>query len=665
MMTESKSKSKRRIGSGLAVLLCLVFVCSSATARTPGGRSSGGSSSSSSRRTPSRTSGSSSRRTGSGSGSSRTGRSSRSSGSKVRAPAEESEDDFSMDIGMLDDNHNQYDDDDYDDDDAYNYSKDDESEDAYSHQDQDDYDQQEDEYDNDEYDAFQPQPRARSGARAGAGAKATKSRNSRNSRGSRDEPSRRGRSGSDSRNRGRSNRPSSSSRRRSSVVPYNNRRGRAQPQPSAFTRGITALRQSIPDPTTLKDTALSSISTAKQSTSKLTSNLYREIKGLTSSELEQVMLKATAPNDLPVKGKHVERLVGVTYQISGRYDIYDAVLRKLWSKMVENDWRTTVKALYILHRFSADGAPDHQAALKARLRELRRTRDPKRKEKYFNSKLLLAGENTTPATKHYRAFLSRYAHYVLLRAQCFGGVFTEIANDPNQIPTSKSKSNNNRNKKSSSSMTKKAITSTCLKNEHLEAAQMLLKAGLACELHSSKEECENTAIALERVVADLIGLTTAVASALTNALKNGGLYDNDTDMDWVLIQKWCQFYSTELLIETKGLIKRTTPSLDAYGLFLPSRMGTTLSQDLLQKGLKGRDFESSSSLSSSDAGTGTAAVVDEEEDKQVSDYDQEETQDQDKDMIGAGEDENEEVHNDDENNDGYEEEYEYEEYEYE
>jgi len=106
------------------------------------------------------------------------------------------------------------------------------------------------------------------------------------------------------------------------------------------------------------------------------------------------MLKATQPNDLPVKGKHVERLVGVTYQISGRYDIYDAVLRKLWSKMVEKDWRTTIKALYILHRFSADGAPDHQAALKARLRELRRTRDPKRKEKYFNSKQLLAGDST-------------------------------------------------------------------------------------------------------------------------------------------------------------------------------------------------------------------------------------------------------------------------------
>jgi hypothetical protein len=162
----------------------------------------------------------------------------------------------------------------------------------------------------------------------------------------------------------------------------------------AFTRGIAAIRESIPDASALRETALSTLNAAKETTGVITANIYREVKGLTSSELEQVMLKATRPDDSPAKGKHVERLVGVTYQISARYDIYDAVLRKLWSKMCEKDWRTTIKALYVLHRFSADGAPDHQPALKARLRELRRTKDPKRKEKYFNSKLLLAGDTT-------------------------------------------------------------------------------------------------------------------------------------------------------------------------------------------------------------------------------------------------------------------------------
>ena len=353
------------------------------------------------------------------------------------------------------------------------------------------------------------------------------------------------------------------------MVPY------AKPGPgaaTAFTQGLTkglfAIRSSLPDAAAVKDAAVSGISAARQTTSNLSSNLYREVKGLTSSELEQVMLKATRPDDTAVKGKHVERLVGVTYQMSSRYDIYDAVLRKLWSKMAERDWRTTIKALYILHRYAADGAPEHAPALKARLRELRRTRDPKRKDsKYFNSQQLLAGD-ANPDNIKFRAFMSRYAHYVLLRAQCFGGMFDEISHQPKP------------DKKKGSTATPKAITATCLRAEHLSAAGMLLKAGVVCQLKEG-EECENTAIASERVASDMIGLTTAVAIALNRALKDGGLKGADP----ALLKKWCEFYSQELLPQTKAMVKKTSPKLDAYGLFLPSRMGASVSPDLLEKGL--------------------------------------------------------------------------------
>ena len=162
--------------------------------------------------------------------------------------------------------------------------------------------------------------------------------------------------------RGRGGPPPRRGRPGGRVVPYS----RQRQQPSTFTRGLTAIRSSMPDPGSVKEAAFKSLSVARETTSGLSSNLFREVKGLTSSELEQVMLKATRPDDTPVKGKHAERLVGVTYQISGRYDIYDAVLRKLWAKMAEKDWRTTIKALYILHRFSADGSPDHAPALKVR-----------------------------------------------------------------------------------------------------------------------------------------------------------------------------------------------------------------------------------------------------------------------------------------------------------
>ena len=222
---------------------------------------------------------------------------------------------------------------------------------------EDDYEEEEDDY------YGRPPPRRNGG---GGGGRSSRKRGS--------PPSRR----YDDRPRGR-------------VVPYTNQR------PGAFARGLAAVRDNMPDASSVRNAALTSISAARHSTSRLSANIYREVKGLTSSELEQVMLKATRPDETVVKGKHVERLVGVTYQISGRYDIYDAVLRKLWAKMAEKDWRTKVKALYILHRFASDGAPEHQAALKGRLRELRRSQDQKRKDKYFNSKQLLAGEATVSA----------------------------------------------------------------------------------------------------------------------------------------------------------------------------------------------------------------------------------------------------------------------------
>jgi len=392
---------------------------------------------------------------------------------------------------------------------------------------------------------------------------------------SRKPPTRRPPSSSASRpSRQTSGRPPTRGSRRGAVVPYGS--GPSQVG-GAFTRGLSTLKNYIPDPTTVKDTALKAATAAGSVSTTFTRGLYREIKGLTSSELEQVMLKATKPDDSPVKGKHVERLVGVTYQISARYDIYDAVLRKLWKKMVETDWRTKLKALYVLHRFSADGAPGHGPALKARLRELRRSKDPKTKEKYFNSKQLLKGDNS-PECANVRAFTARYAHYVLLRAQCFAGMFTEIA-PQEETPASSKASKKTQSKLST---TTDSITSTALRNEHLEAARLLLKAGSACTLKDG-EESENTACCLERVAVDMMGLTAAVATELNRAIK--GLPDPSADLEQIKL--WCLFYSQELLPQTKALVKKTSPKLDAYGLFLPTRLGASVSQELLKIGLEG------------------------------------------------------------------------------
>jgi len=366
------------------------------------------------------------------------------------------------------------------------------------------------------------------------------------------------------------------------MVSYNQGRRRGgPPPPSTFTRGLSAIRDKMPDPTAVKDTMVSASKAASQRTSQLGSNIYREVKGLSSSELEQVMLKSTRPDETPVKSKHVERLIGVTYQISGKYDIYDAVLRKLWNKMAEKDMRTKLKSVYVLHRFAVDGSPGHQEALKQRLRALRKTKDPKRSSggrggtRYFDSKVLI-GADDDPETSGYRAFLSRYAHYVLTRAQTFGGIFSEIslASMPEPPPSKKGRS-----KSRGSSSVKPKNPPLC--EEHLKFAQMVLKAGLACTLHD-REDSESTAMCVERVAADLMGLTAVVATALKKELKQQNIPEDSEE----LVKQWCEFYSEELLPETKKFCKKVTGKLDAYGLYLPSRMSASLPADLLEKGLK-------------------------------------------------------------------------------
>lgn len=227
--------------------------------------------------------------------------------------------------------------------------------------------------------------------------------------------------------------------------------------------------------------------------------------------------------------------------------------------------------------------------------------------------------------------MGRYAHYVLLRAQCFGGMFDEIAAPP---------AKDSKKKKAAP----KPITSTSLKVDHLDAAKLLLKTGVACVLKNG-EECENTALAVERVASDLLGLTTAVTDALTRALKS-----DLKGADPVLIKKWCEFYSEELLPQTRSMVKKTAPKLDAFGLFLPSRMGPTLSQDLLQKGLKLDESSGTTETADSDESSTTKKDASDEEEKESDDAENEANVQEDDDVEEAAED----VGNDVEEIDEYE-----------
>jgi hypothetical protein len=93
--------------------------------------------------------------------------------------------------------------------------------------------------------------------------------------------------------------------------------------------------------------------------------IMREARTTVSSDLESVLLKATRPDNQPAKRKYVDVVVDSASKHFPRFmksapgapstpvgynnNPYEQLLTKLWKKMMERDWRTVAKALYILH----------------------------------------------------------------------------------------------------------------------------------------------------------------------------------------------------------------------------------------------------------------------------------------------------------------------------
>lgn len=57
------------------------------------------------------------------------------------------------------------------------------------------------------------------------------------------------------------------------------------------------------------------------------SEAYREAKSLMSSEMEGVVLKATRPDDFPVKPKHLEALMRPATEMPKEFNVYLPVVR--------------------------------------------------------------------------------------------------------------------------------------------------------------------------------------------------------------------------------------------------------------------------------------------------------------------------------------------------
>jgi len=129
----------------------------------------------------------------------------------------------------------------------------------------------------------------------------------------------------------------------------------------------------------------------------------------------------------------------------------------------------------------------------------------------------------------------------------------------------------------------KPITSTALRPELLKFSRTTLTSRCACALKRG-EDCESTAVCVERVVQDMNILTSVVAGAINRAVKDSEEgKGEEKNVDFEILKEWADFYENELLPQTRELLKVTAAKLDRYSIFIPTRISGGVSKEVIDK----------------------------------------------------------------------------------
>lgn len=107
-----------------------------------------------------------------------------------------------------------------------------------------------------------------------------------------------------------------------------------------------------------------SLTTTASQALAASSKLSRKLKYHFSSDFESLLLKMTLPNDAIIDDRDLGRYSATIDSFARNMDVtsksnpYRVTLRKLWSKQVERDGRSVIKATYLLHFLLRNTAPE-------------------------------------------------------------------------------------------------------------------------------------------------------------------------------------------------------------------------------------------------------------------------------------------------------------------
>ncbi|CAM9105357.1 unnamed protein product, partial [Pylaiella littoralis] len=345
----------------------------------------------------------------------------------------------------------------------------------------------------------------------------------------------------------------SGARERSEVARYDQRGRRRAAPPS--TRGF-AVRMPAVSGAALASALRRQIGTAKEavgqagslaaSTSK---KLKREVKLAVSGSWESALLKATWPDDLPPDETLVLSMVDAVQAFKKDRDVtknsaeHRVLLRKLWAKMSEPDWRTVSKAVYLFHCILRDLSTEHHAVLKIFLGKMSREWDKKTGSRYFNLDVLCGVNEEGEA---FRSFVDRYGTYVFKRAEGFNARFQELDSMREEEGW-------------------EHVVTTLAK------AQKAIDLGVSCQ-PEPEEETELTVLCLRNTATDVHQLWRRFHSALAWVLEEADDGDLFEDVDSALVaeclDEFKNFY-TSRYDEVSTFLLDAEELLGIYGLRVP------------------------------------------------------------------------------------------------
>ena len=183
-------------------------------------------------------------------------------------------------------------------------------------------------------------------------------------------------------------------------------------------------------------------------------SVVRSAKVLKSSAFEALLLKATWPDDAPVPRRALHQIIYESIsafekymELSGRgaaedddraevtpgrdgysgcEDPYYMTNHKLYMKMVELDWRTTLKSLYIFQNIFRESSPSVCMSFRQAMNDMRRKRalrQQTRNYKYFD-RVMIA--DTDANNDELNKFILNVARFVLHRAKHFSYRYDEV-----------------------------------------------------------------------------------------------------------------------------------------------------------------------------------------------------------------------------------------------